>query len=477
MLYQLPTIFRFVPVVALLFITSCATYNQQVRDYYTHYREGDYEKASAALDDSRLLAKRRNHLLFLLEKGRMEHLLQHFEASNRYFNEADNLMEDGRTTVGDVALSTLLNPMMETYRGEDFEKYMVHYYKALNYLMLNQPTEALVEARRISLRAYAQDDVRGDGKYAQDAFSYMLQGLIYEKNKDLNNAFIAYRNAVDLYLKNGGTYYGVSMPLQLKKDLLRTAEQMGFWDQVSFYQRELSYSLQPEDRVTGPELVLFWEAGSAPVKEEENITFFISKQGSDFFFTSSNGSLRVPFDRSVGSVDDDRLANLSAIRAALPRYVLQACAWQSAEAQSDSSLRFSFEPAQSINDLAELTLRERRLKDLAKTLSRIALGKLAEAAAALKDKPKDKEETDEEKKKRRNQEILSAGIKIFNFAKEKADTRNWQSLPGNIYYTRIPLKEGKQTVKVSVRGAYGEKSYELPLDAGAGISIRNLCTL
>ncbi|RYY39731.1 MAG: hypothetical protein EOO08_08650 [Chitinophagaceae bacterium] len=477
MLPKLPTLFRLAPVLVVLFFTSCATYNQQVRDYYSHYRDGDYEKASAALDDSRLLQKRRNHLLFLLEKGRMEHLLHHFEASNRFFNEADNLMEDGRTTVGDIALSTLLNPMMETYRGEDFEKYMVHYYKALNYLMLNQPSEALVEARRISLRAYAQDDARADNKYAQDAFSFMLQGLIYEKNKDLNNAFIAYRNAVDLYLKNGGTYYGVAMPVQLKKDLLRTAEQMGFWDQVSFYQRELSYSLQPEDRAAGAELVLFWEAGSAPVKEEENITFFISKQGADFFFTSSNGSLRVPFDRSIGAVDDDRLAGLSAIRAALPRYVLQSCLWQTAEAMSDSNSRFAFEPAQSINDLAEFTLRERRLKDLAKTLSRIALGKLAEAAATPKDKPKDKEETDEQKKKRRNQELLATGIKIFNFAKEKADTRNWQSLPGNIYYTRIPIKAGAQSVKVAVRGSGGERTYEVPLSDSGGLSFRNLCTL
>ena len=150
---------RFAPaVLALLLLASCATYNQQVEGYYEHYRQGDYARASTALDGNKLLSKRRNHLLYLLEKGRMEHLLQHYEASNRFFNEADQIMEDGgKSTAGDFAVAALLNPMMETYRGEDFEKYMVHYYKALNYLMLNQPGEALVEARRISLRSYAQD--------------------------------------------------------------------------------------------------------------------------------------------------------------------------------------------------------------------------------------------------------------------------------------------------------------------------------
>lgn len=470
------TIFRFAPVVAL-FLASCATYNQQVSKYYSHYRAGDYEKASAALDDSRLLSKRRNHLLFLLEKGRMEHLLHHFDASNRFFNEADDLMEAGHGTAADLAKSTLLNPMMETYRGEDFEKYMVHYYKALNYLMLNQPGEALVEARRISLRTYAQEDAHGEHTYAQDAFSFMLQGLIYEKNKDVNNAFIAYRNAVDLYLKNGGSYYGVSMPLQLKKDLLRTAEQMGFADQVAYYERELNYTLQPEDRAGGAELVLFWEAGTAPVKEEEDIVFFLSNQGGQFFFTSANGSIRVPFDRSVGGLNESNLASLTSIRAALPRYELQASLWQSGEVQADSNSHFLLEPAQNINDLAQATLRERRLRDLSKTLSRIAVGKLAELAAAPASKPNGKEETESEKRDRRNRELISAGLKVFNFAREKADTRNWQSLPGSIYYTRVPLRSGQQTVKVSLHNSWGEKTYELPLEGSAGLSFRNISTL
>jgi hypothetical protein len=466
---------RFAPAAfALLLLASCATYNQQVSGYYEHYRQGDYARASAALDNSRLLNKRRNHLLYLLEKGRMEHLQQHFETSNRFFNEADALMEDGGTTAGDIALSTLLNPMMETYQGEDFEKYMVHYYKALNYLMLNQPSEALVEARRISLRTYAQEDVRSSGKYAQDAFSYMLQGLIYEKNKDINNAFIAYRNAADLYLEHGGSYYGVTMPEQLKKDLLRTAYRLGFDDYLDEYQRKLNYVLKPEDSAAGAELVLFWEAGTAPVKEQENLTFFIAKDNGKYFFTNSHFNSRIPFDVELGG-SADRLSDLSFIRAAIPRYQLQPLLYGSAEVRADST-RFSFEPAQSINDLAQETLRERRLNDLSKMLTRIAVGKLAELAAEPTKKKDDKEETAEEKKKRQRHELLSTGLKIFNFAREKADTRNWQSLPAGISYMRIPLKADRQTITVSVKGARGEKNYTLDVDAKSGMSFRNLYT-
>ncbi|MEI9808407.1 MAG: hypothetical protein WDO16_11355 [Bacteroidota bacterium] len=93
-------------------------------------RQGNYESAAKALDNNKLLKKNRNRLLYLLERGKVCHLLQQYDSSNRYFNEADQLMEDTRTSVKDIALGTLLNPMMQTYKGEDFEKYLVHYYKS-----------------------------------------------------------------------------------------------------------------------------------------------------------------------------------------------------------------------------------------------------------------------------------------------------------------------------------------------------------
>jgi len=54
---------------------------------------------------------------------------------------------------------------------------------------------------------------------------------------------------------------------------------------------------------------------------------------------------------------------------------------------------------------------------------------LVKAVIRPKEK-KNKNKTEEEKKKEMVQrEALALGLHIFNFAKEKADTRNWQSLP------------------------------------------------
>src|ERR1044072_3415461 len=216
------------PLMLLLF--SCATYNNRIGSYYEQVVTNQYEKAYTALDHNKLLQRKRNRLLYLFEKGKMAHLMKQYDTSNLYFNQADLFIEDARTSASDIALGTLLNPMMETYKGEDFEKFMVHYYKSLNYLGLGKTEDAMVEARRISLSNYAQQDKAGfnTNRYSDDALALILQGIIYEQSGDMNNAFISYRNAADVFLKNKGEWYGVSLPDQLKQDVLRTAAANGF---------------------------------------------------------------------------------------------------------------------------------------------------------------------------------------------------------------------------------------------------------
>ena len=190
--------------------------------YYADIREHNYSKAMKSIQRNRLIKKDRNALLYHLELGKLYRLQNDPLNSNIYLNRADGMMESSRKNAKDIALGNLINPMHETYRGEDFEQFMVHFYKALNYSALGQTDEAVVEARRITLAVNAQSDKfrNKDKRYSTDAFALNLQGMIYEMAGDMNNAFISYRNAADVYLKSANDYYGVAMPEQLKKDLL-----------------------------------------------------------------------------------------------------------------------------------------------------------------------------------------------------------------------------------------------------------------
>ncbi len=71
----------------------------------------------------------------------------------------------------------------------------------------------------------------------------------------------------------------------------------------------------------------------------------------------------------------------------------------------------------------------------------------------MKNNSKEKDEG----KKERNAEaaalVTGLVVNMFNTATEKADTRNWQSLPAYIQYVRIPLKKGANDIRLRLGNA------------------------
>ncbi|RZK77751.1 MAG: hypothetical protein EOO92_12365, partial [Pedobacter sp.] len=302
----------------MLFLFGCASYNDQISAYYKQVRSGNYAEAGKELDNNSLLKKPRNKLLFLMERGKMSHLNGDYKASNDYLNEADALLEDGQNSIGDAMVGTLVNPMNQTYKGEDFEKFMVHYYKSLNYLYLNMPDDAVVEARRISLQIQEQDDKfnNKDRRYSKDAFSLTLQGLIYESTGDLNNAFIAYRNAADAYLSaKDNTWYGTVMPKTLDQDVLRTASWNGFQSELARFEGLFKTKYRTTTKPEGGELIFFWENGIAPVKQQQEFFFSLIKGSNGSLVFTNGGNVFIPY-QGAGDID---LNSVSSLRATYPK--------------------------------------------------------------------------------------------------------------------------------------------------------------
>ena len=162
------------------------------------------------------------------------------------------------------------NPEIRPYRPEDFEVIMINFYKALNYLQLNNMEDALVEVRKINIRLQQLNDKYPDHKnrYQRDAFAQLLMGLIYDAAGDYNNAFIAYRNAYNTYQTDYLKNFGLAAPEQLEKDLLRTAYQSGLTQELAGYEKEFQQKYTPAPLPANGQLVFFWLNGFGPVKAE-----------------------------------------------------------------------------------------------------------------------------------------------------------------------------------------------------------------
>lgn len=426
--------FFFVFLLSSLFlISSCATYYQKLAEFNTKIESGNIEEAKKFLVNDKKGPEGKNRLLYYFNRGTVEMLSGNYAESNNYFNQADITIEDYQKKASTQALALISNPMAMEYQAEDFEKVMIHYYKAINYIQLGQSEEALVECRRINLKLQQLNDkYKNKNRYSEDAFGLNLMGIIYESTGDINNAFIAYRNAVEAYDKIYVKQFNTNIPDQLKKDVIRTAYKMGFTEEARAFEER--FAMKYEAIASGtPELVFFWNNGLGPVKSENSINFSIVKgQGGYVTFVNEEMGLNIPFPLPAGNSTGSALGDLQFIRVAFPKYVERAPYYSQAFIDYNGK-RYPLEEAENVNNIAFKTLDDRMLREMSNSLLRLATKKAAEYAA------------------RDQNQNMGSLVGIVNAITEKADTRNWQTLPYSINYCRIPLKEGNNEIKLKLQ--------------------------
>lgn len=421
-----------------IFLIGCGSYRGKSEAFQQKIQNEDYSGALNEIDKNSFLKKKRNQLLYYMEKGKIAYLNEAYELSNEFFNKADVIIDQNKSALGGKLIGVLTNPEQEFYKGEDFEKVAIHYYKAINYMFLKNIDEALVEARKITLQLQEINEKYPLGKknrYTNDTFAMTLQGLLYESSGDMNNAFIAYRNSIDLYLENGGNYFGVTIPDQLKQDFFRTADFMGFYNEIQRYETLLNseYKKKPQEKTR--EAVIFWENGLAPYKDETSFTFSMiqGKNNSVVSFFNEDLNLYIPVpDRILGN---DNQPGLDVFRVAFPKYINRETLFVKAKVLANST-EYPFQLTEDYEHIAFKTLKDRTHREIGKTALRLAVKKTSEYV--LKDQEK----------------ISGTLLGIFNAITEGADTRNWQSLPAHIHYSRIPINNGENKVEVVLEDQY-----------------------
>jgi uncharacterized protein len=433
-------------VLLLLIPFSCATYYQQHFDFNSEFEKGDLTKALETLQQKESLANGKSQFIYFVNNGLLLSILGKYEQSNEFFEKAFLFGEDYHINYVNEAAAYLTNPHMVMYRGEDHEHLMLLYFKALNFLKMNQPEQALVECKRLNIRLnQLSDKYKSEKKYQRDAFIHNLMGIIYQSTRDYNNAFIAYRNAAEIYESDYAAMFGLHAPEQLKKDLLNTAWWTGFTEEFEEFKAKFNMKdykpVQPES-----ELVFFWHNGLAPVKTEWNINFLIDhRQDNVVVFTNQAMGITFPFKVEEKKEKSD-LSRLEVLRVAFPRYLERSEYFQTATLEKDSA-SYGLELTEDINKIAFHSLRERMMLEFGKGLLRAAMKKATEHSLKKED------------------DRLGALIGVVNAMTEKADTRNWQTLPHSIYYTRVPLTEGANEVRFKIANGGDKAEYKFSYQA------------
>lgn len=427
-------------------LASCATRHA----YYTSLRglaeQGRYADASSFVESSRKKAYGdKNQLLYFLDKGFFLHLAGDYAESNECFEQAKKIADYYFTKSLSTEASTLLvSDNARPYYGEDFERALVHVFCALNYLMLNSPSAALVEARQVDqflTTLQVNDGARMT--YREDPFARYLMGMIYENQGMINDAFISYRLALDAY-SAGREPYGVAVPRELVADAVQTATRLGFTDETTAITRTYEVALPPPTPASEGELIVLVYAGFAAEKQE---TIFEIAFGKAWSYV---GAMNVPpgeesqVEQAAGIARailyDDQ------IRVAFPSFV-RGTSRVTRVNISVEDRQAEAEIVEDISAIARHSLQDRIARVRVRAIARAAI----KFALARQVSQKIQQNPDNDALGW----LAKKALMVASTATERADLRSWRSLPDRVLLCRLPLYAGTHTVSVQVYDAEG----------------------
>lgn len=387
-----------------------------------------------------------NRLLYLMDHGMVLHLAGRYQESNVVLEEAYLLVEEQYTTrLRDQASALLLNETQLPYEGEPFEHVLIHVIKALNYAMLKNWNDALVEARRIDHRLNVLSD-RADGQeYQEDPFARYLTGVLYEIAGDLNNAYVAYRKAEIVYDKVRA-WSKVLLPDILKTDLIRVASALHLTEDLEQYQAkypEVSSDAALSHDADMAQLILVSYHGRSPEKEDLYIDVPISLDALQLVALAKTAGGRSTRSTRGGEALLYGIHGQIA-RVALPRLVPRRTKTAYSTIQlTDGTITFTAH-SQRLYDIGAVA--EKNLDD---GYSRLVLRAVARAAMKMAAAEGIGVGARSAVNKRSQDWVGTLAVilaRIFVLATEEADIRSWRTLPGEIHVARLWLPPGSYRV-------------------------------
>lgn len=361
---------------------------------------------------------KKNQALFYLDLGLVQHHAGKFKESDASFEKAETRMIELYTKSATKAAGTMLiNDMTMDYGGEAYERALTNVFRALNYVFLGLPKEALVESRKVEVYL---DELSRQKKarrvYKDDAFARYLDHLLYLDEGNQDDARIsleAAEKAYDWYARD----YNTPMP---------------------------QFDLAPDEEAG--ELVFIHYNGIAPRKISK--TFQVAWNEA----AVAVNVLKAQNDAEANSAQfkNALAAGITgkAITVAFPEYV------QDPYLVADSQVRAGDAVAatmlmEDVSAIAFKDLKDRLAAIRSRAVAR-AMVKYVIAQAATK-------ATEDKYGKNSGMALLTKfTANVGAAASEVADTRGWTTLPSQIRLARMRLPAGSHDVTVDFRNSAGQ---------------------
>ncbi len=425
----------------LIILSACATnYASIIKDTESAYYSGDYASAIPQIRALANEADNKDRLLYLMEAGMIFHTKGDYESSIKAFKEAETLADNIKVSITRQGLSFLLSDNESNFTGEDFERVLIKFYIALDYIFLGKYDDAKVYFRRLDIELKEMKFAKG--KYKQNLCARYLDAILSESLDRYNDARVQYKNIQEIepsLVQVKGDRYVLAIKENDSGDAAKNADGKQYVNAYNTSMNPVNYS-----REMG-EVIIINQAGKAATKESRgkilnDEQFMLAMRGALETAIASKGAAA-----SVGGV----LASMSLAENPVPIYVKRDV--KSALPKAVLVNGRNTGEAAIYNDYSETAMQnfnENYTTIVAKNVASIAVKMVAAAVAS--------EAMARSLDKGKNNDMVSGLIKLgagalAGYAASQTiapDLRSWRLLPSSYQIKRMHLQPGEYKIEI-----------------------------
>jgi len=455
--------------VMLVFI-SCSTvsYDKEMKIPEEKFYKGEY------LEAARLLLPNVNkggkdELLFLMECGLMLHTAGDYKTSNEVMLKAGKLAEIIPISISQQVGSFLTNETNNNYRGEDFEKVLVHVYTGINFLMLDNYDDARVEFMKVNNELSKIKSENGEAKYKQNLMAKYLTAIAFEisgeKNNDMSDieyAYVEYKQVYDLNPELA----------MVKDDLLRVSKRLGSGFDDDYKEWKSKFGKGYQENENSGELITIFQAGKSAIKKSRGSLLKDPDMAPIIRVTINTSSLTAGL--TAGAV----LVALKNAENPIAQF----------KKRSNKVDKIRVEAGgKTINTTMLENVEQTAIKNLEDDYSllykKVAVSIATKAITTLAAGIAAKKIAEQFKQTSGFAGLIGAAVGAGTgaalFSQIKPDLRCWHTLPANFQLGRMRLKPGKQKINFILMGSGGivdriEKEVEIKKGEKTVVNLRTL---
>ena len=324
----------------------------------------------------------------------------------------DRIDELYTTSVSKSGARLLVNDLTLPYEVANYERAYTYFYRAMNFLDRDNVMDAAVEARRA---AAFLDDLRGRKRngYNDDPFVQYFASLIFESAGQRSDARICRENALKAYQNLGGLLH-VCAPEFAVPD---NADKLG-------------------------EVILLHYNGLLPLKKTETLQFSWNRIWAVLASAQETRHHLPP------EVENALRAGWMghAVTLAFPTLEPQPYTITSSFVQAGGQM-YRMQKMADLAAASKADLEERLPGIWFRAAARAVAKQVASEQARQAAKKAAKDDT--------TGNLVGLFVNILGTALERADTRQWFTLPAQVFMTRLFLPPGTQDIRLLFRDGYG----------------------